>query len=309
MEKIDRLEEWVHQRMPEPAAAWPDPAAGRSHLDWRIAARQRPVLFLAGAAAALCAAVLVLPGPRLAAQRLWDSVVVGRIQVLIADLDGAGVASGFFSPDVMGRMEVGAASSIGEASQRAGFWPRLPDPDVFSVSPTYSVANATLAATPQLRTPALRYLVARAGGSPDEVPDSWNGVVLQVRVGPVIVADYGGVWLLQSLPFEVIKPADFDLELFYRIAFQALGATELHAQSLGADLAINPALLIFMPREDSHLVHEFPTRSGNGVIIGEVYGPGSNVLLWSGSDRLYALFSDTGKVTRDFLIRVANSLD
>jgi hypothetical protein len=48
-----------------------------------------------------------------------------------------------------------------------------------------------------------------------------------------------------------------------------------------------------------------------GVMIGEVYGPGTNVGLWSGSDRLYAIFSGTGdaKPPRDFLIRVANALD
>lgn len=311
MEKIDRLEEWVHHRMAasEPVAAWPDLAAGRSHLDRRTATRQRPVLFWACAAAALGAAVLLLPGPRLAAQRLWDRVVLGRIQVLIADLDVAGAASGFFSPQNL-QLDVNAATSIGDASQRAGFWPRLPDPDVFPVSPTFTVAGATLATLP-LRTPAIRDLVARAGGSPGEVPDSWNGAVLQVRVGPVIMADYGGVVLLQSLPFELVKPADFDLELFYRIAFQALGVSDLYSRSLGADLAVNPALLMMMPREDSHLVHEFPTRSGTGVMIGEVYGPGTNVGLWRGSDRLYAIFSGTGdaKPTRDFLIRVANTLD
>jgi hypothetical protein len=309
MEKIDRLEEWVDQRMAasEPAASWPDLAAGRRRLEQRIATRRRPVLLWAGAAAALCAAVLVLPGPRLAAQRLWDRVVLGRIQVLIADLDVAGAASAFFSPQNV-HLDVSAAASIGEASERAGFWPHLPDSGVFPGSPTYRVADATLATLP-LRTPAIRYLVARAGGSPGDVPDSWNGAMLEVRVGPVILADYGGVVLLQSLPFELVKPVDFDLELFYRIAFQALGASELYARSLGADLAVNPALLMFMPREDSHLVHEFPTRSGTGVMIGEVYGPGSKVALWSGSNRLYALYTEEGKVSRDFLIRVANTLD
>jgi hypothetical protein len=311
MEKTDHFELWVHERLTasDPAAAWPDSAAGRRQLDLRIAARRRPALLWAGAAVAVCAAVLVLPGPRLAAQRLWDRVVLGRIQVLIADLDVAGAASGFFSPQNL-RLDVNGATSIGDASQRAGFWPRLPEPDVFPVSPTFSVADATLATLP-LRTPAIRYLVARAGGSPGEVPDSWNGAVLQVRVGPVIMADYGGVVLLQSLPFELVKPSDFDLELFYRIAFQALGVSDLYSRSLGADLAVNPALLMFMPREDSHLVHEFPTRSGTGVMIGEVYGPGTSVGLWSGSDRLYAIFSGTGeaKPTRDFLIRVAKTLD
>jgi hypothetical protein len=310
MEKTDHLEQWVHERMAasDLATAWPDLATGRTLLDRRrIAARPRRVLLWAGAAVAVCAAVLVLPGPRLAAQRLWDRVVLGRIQVLIADFDGPGGVAGFFSPQVV-NMEVHGVASIEEAGQVAGFVPRLPEPDVFSVAPTFSVADVT-AAMPPLRAPAIRYLAARTGGSASEVPDTWDGVTLKLRVGPVIMADYGGVILLQSLPFELIKPADFDLRLFYRIAFRALGASELHAQTLSADLDINPALLMVMPREDSELVQGFRTRSGTGVMIEGVYGPGKIVGVWSGSDRVYALYPNTREVTRDFVIRVANALD
>jgi hypothetical protein len=64
-----------------------------------------------------------------------------------------------------------------------------------------------------------------------------------------------------------------------------------------------------MPREDSELVHGFRTRSGTGVMIEEVYGPGKIVGVWSRSDRLYALYPDTVEVTRDVLLRVANALD
>jgi hypothetical protein len=288
MEKTDHLEQWVHERMAasDPAAAWPDLATGRTFLDRRrIAAQPRRVLLWAGATAAVFAAVLALPGPRLAAQRLWDQVFLGRLQVLFADFGGLGAGAGSFVTEAH-LPDVHRVASIEEAGQLAGFLPRLPEPDVFPVAPTYSVAGVTSA---KLRLP--------------------TRVVLEVRAGPVIMADYGGVLLLQSLPFELIKPADFDLELFYRRAFRALGASERFARALSNDLAINPALLMVMPKEDFDLVHEFPTRSGTGVMIEEVYGPGKIVGVWSGSDRLYALYPDTREVTRDFLIRVANALD
>jgi hypothetical protein len=125
----------------------------------------------------------------------------------------------------------------------------------------------------------------------------------------VIIADYEGVLLLQSLPFQLIKPADFDLELFYRIAFQALGMTEQDARALSIDLAISPSLLMFMPMEERELLREFKTKSGTGMMIEEVYGPGKIAALWSGSDRLYALFPATGEVTREFIVEVANGVD
>jgi hypothetical protein len=161
----------------------------------------------------------------------------------------------------------------------------------------------------QLRTPAIRYLLAQAGGSSSEVPDAWNGVVLEARVGPIVVADYNGVLLLQSLPFRLIKPVDFDLELFYRIAFQSIGMNEDDARALSADAAISPALLMVMPKEERDLVHEFRTKSGTGMMIEEVYGPGKIAALWSGADRLYALFPASGEISREFVIKVANALE
>jgi hypothetical protein len=138
------------------------------------------------------------------------------------------------------------------------------------------------------------------------VPDSWNGVVLDVRVGPVVIADYGGILLLQSRPFRMIKPADFDLELFYRIAFRSIGMSEYAAGVLSADAGFSPAMLTFMPKEDTKLLREFRTNTGKGMMIAEVYGPGTITALWSGNDRVYALW---GNVNADFVARVANALD
>ena len=161
----------------------------------------------------------------------------------------------------------------------------------------------------RLRTPAIRYLVDRAGGPAGEVPDSWDGAELALHIGPVAIADYQGILLLQSLPFELTTPAGFDLELFYRLAFRAMGMSAFEAWTSSRDLSINPALLMVMPEEDRGLVHEFETKAGAGVMIEEVYGPGKIAAIWSGSDRVYALFPSEREVTKEFVVKVANALD
>jgi hypothetical protein len=310
MEMNERLEQWVNERT---AAAdlpteWPDLETGWTQLGRQTRRRRRHLLAWAGATAALCTAVFALPASRLAAQRLWDQVVMGRIQVVTTDYDGHGAAVGSFSPELQSRPEAHPMSSIDEATQVAGFAPHVPAAGVFQVSPTYSVTDMTSAKL-QLRVPAIRALVQQAGGEPGLVPAGWDGVELEVRIGPVIIADYGGILLLQSIPFPLEKPADFDLELFYRIAFRALGMSEGDAHSLSADLGFSPALLMFMPQEDRELLHEFTTRHGTGMMIDEVYGRGKTLALWSSPDRIYALFPSEHNVSRELVITVANALD
>jgi hypothetical protein len=75
-----------------------------------------------------------------------------------------------------------------------------PGHTLFATSPSYWVADV-MSAKLRLRTPAIRHFFARAGGSASEVPDAWNGAVMEVRIGPVVVADCDGVFLLQSRPF------------------------------------------------------------------------------------------------------------
>jgi hypothetical protein len=260
-----------------------------------------------GATAAVFAALLVVPQSRAVAQRLWNQVFLGRVQVLITGFD-EGTDVGLFSPDVRHTPEARPVPTAVDASRAAGFVPRLPGLDLFATAPRYSVTDAT-SATLRLRTAAIRELVVRAGGVATDVPDSWNDAVLEVRIGPVIIADYEGVLLLQSLPFQLTTPPNFDLEAFYRIAFRSFGMSEREARTLSADLGLSPALLTFMPKEDERLVHEFTTRRGPGILIDEVYGDGKTLAVWSGSDRLYAMFLPTQKTARGFATEVANAVD
>jgi hypothetical protein len=189
-------------------------------------------------------------------------------------------------------------------AESAGFSPRLPA-IIFPASPQYRVL-AEIPATLKLRTPAMRYLLAQAGGSASDVPDGWNGVTLDLRLGPIVMADYQGTLLLQSRPARLTTPANFDLALFYRIAFQSMGMSEQDAWALSSDMGFSPALLMFMPKEDRNLLREFNTPRGTGMMIAKVFGKGTIAALWSGSDRLYALY---GTIDEDLVTRVANALE
>ena len=310
METHDRVEEWVNARLSasSPPSGWPDEDIARRRLEQRIAGR-RPhrIILWAGATTAVCAALLIVPQSRAVAQRLWDQLFLGRLQVLITVLDER-ADPGLFSPDLQHMPEARPVPTAVDASRAAGFVPRLPGVDVFATAPRFSVTDAT-SGTLRLRTADIRDLVVRAGGFATDVPDSWNGAVLEVRIGPVVIADYEGALLLQSLPFRLMTPPNFDLEAFYRIAFRSFGMSEQDARRLSADLGISPALLTFMPKEDDAFVHEFQTRSGTVLTIDEVYGHDKTLAVWSTPDRLYALFGTTATMSRTFLTEVANALD
>jgi hypothetical protein len=248
-----------------------------------------------------------VPATRTAAQRLWDEVFVGRVELISTDFEHGAVAH-LFSPEFRLRPEPTAVASLQDAANTAGFWPRLPAPGMFSSQPKFSVTDEGLAALP-LDVPAIRSLAERAGIPASEVPDSWNDGMLELRVGPIIVADYNGVLLLQSLPFQLKTPAGFNLELFYRIAFRSLGMSDAEARAMSVDAAMSPAYLTLAPKEEQELFTKFTTKAGTGVMVSEVYGPGKIAALWSGVDRLYALFPAEGDISRELIVKVANSVE
>jgi hypothetical protein len=63
---------------------------------------------------------------RAIAQRLWDQVVLGRLQVLITNYDEQGAAASVFSPDIQHQPELRPVASLEEAGRIAGISPQLP---------------------------------------------------------------------------------------------------------------------------------------------------------------------------------------
>jgi hypothetical protein len=219
-----------------------------------------------------------------------------------------GAVAHLFSPEFRLRPEPSPVASLEEAGNTAGFWPHLPGPGVFTSQPKFSVTDVGLAALP-LDGPAIRSLAVKAGIPASVVPASWIDGLLELRVGPIVVADYNGVLLLQSLPFQLKTPADFNLELFYRIAFRSLGMSDEEARAMSVDAAMSPAYLTLAPKEEQELFTKFKTKTGSGVMISEVYGNGKIAALWSGVDRVYALFPAEGEISKEFVVKVANAVD
>jgi hypothetical protein len=97
-----------------------------TRIDERLARRPSRVWLWAVATTAVLVAVLALPAPRAIAQRLWDQVVLGRLQVLITNYDEQGAAASVFSPDIQHQPELRPVASLEEAGRIAGFSPQLP---------------------------------------------------------------------------------------------------------------------------------------------------------------------------------------
>jgi hypothetical protein len=57
--------------------------------------------------------------------------------------------------------------------------------------------------TRPLKTADMERALARAGVSDIAVPKEWEGLTLIAEAGPVVVADYNGVQIVQSAPFRV----------------------------------------------------------------------------------------------------------
>lgn len=146
-------------------------------------------------------------------------------------------AVGFFSPQMVHRPDVRPVASFRSYSHR-----RLRA----EASSDYLRGNADLLGhrrsvrDAEASHAGIRYLLAQAGGSASDVPDDWNGTTLDVRLGPIVIADYDGTLLLQRRPFRLIAPAGFDLALFYRIAFRSMGIGEQQAAAPSNDMGFSP---------------------------------------------------------------------
>src|SRR5713101_4961316 len=80
---------WVANRLATIEPQWsPNLARGRELLDARLAGRRHSWTWIAAAAAtaAVCVAVLALPGTRAFAQEVWYRFVLSRVDVVRLDL-------------------------------------------------------------------------------------------------------------------------------------------------------------------------------------------------------------------------------
>ena len=295
--------QWVKARLDAVAPAWnPDTEGARRRAH---ASDFAPSTWLpygkALAAVAGLVAVLLLPPVRPLAQELWYRLTVSRIDVVQLDLsrmpldthvrtDGAHVS----------------VATLDEASARAGFVPTLPSADLVPDVPVLTVTSR-IDVTQQLRAADLRRALDRVGASDLDIPAAWDGAELQVSVGPLVIAEYEGLYIVQATPIRLQVPTAISLADVAEVMFRAAGSSWWEARALGEAYAASPAWLFDVPEDEQATVEAVPMWNGStAFVIGETTDDGGNqtTVLVSSPSRLVAVTS----ASRETSLRVAEAI-
>jgi hypothetical protein len=261
------------------------------------------------AAAAACAAAVVLfalPTPRAVAQRIWDSLFLGRVEVVRLDFDK-------LPADLLRSERVGPAAApiavpdAHEAARVAGFSPRLPNAGVLRDLPRLSVAGP-IRAHQTVSVPVLKAALRTAGAGDIDVPQQWDGATLAVRVSPIVIAEYPEVSLTQCLPIALDLPAGFEISRFLEAVFRVAGLKAREARYLSEKFSALPAWFLGLPQDETVEIHEIQLMSGPGMLIEDFDDAGQRervAIVWSAPDRIYAI---SGKINRELAVVIANAV-
>jgi hypothetical protein len=253
----------------------PDVARARASLDSRLTARSRPWTWPIAATAAVCAAVLAIPGTRAVAQELWDRFVLNRVDIVRIDLSrlplSTHITTNGFEESV---------PNIEEAGRKAGFRPYLP------------------ASTER---PALTVLGRIEMEQTIHLPE-WEGAKLRTEIGPMISAKYpDGVEVLQFQPVVFSAPSGFPLDRFTEEAFRSIGVSAWEAHALGQRFAAHPSWLVDIPPDQVVNIEDVNLRNGPALLIEE---PETAMVVRGTDERIYLVRSGS----RDVSLRIAEAL-
>jgi hypothetical protein len=302
MEYRQNTSEWVDAKLANLASTWePNPQQARA----RLAAREGSVglaprrlrLAAAFAGCALCILV-VIPGTRAVAQRIWDKLFLGHVTVLRVNTEALPwELSVQAAPDKVS--EVDTPSS---AAERAGFIPLLPP-----IVPMNLAVIGAVRADVKLSTLQLQQALQIAGVMDIVVPSDWDGVRIGIDVSPMIVANYpGDITLMQLQPIGVTAPAGFAMHDFAEIAFRIVGLNSTDARRMASQFTANPSWFLGVPRDEAADIREVDLRSGKGIVIedrDEDTKSLTTALVWSITDRTFLL---SGKIGAERAIAIAN---
>jgi hypothetical protein len=300
--------QWVEERLRALEATGdfqPDVVRARVRLRERSDGATMRVRRVWLAVAAACLVLVALPWPRAGAQHLWDRIVLGRVEVVQttgAALPDHITATFAMEPRPFVRDSVRDAA---EAERLTGFRPELPPPGVLDGTPRLSVVRRVTLATSPLKIADIERALAAAGVTDITVPREWEGTILVAEGGPLVVAEYDGVELMQSAPFKMAAPAGFQFRQFMEIAFRVFGRSAMEARALGAKFEANPALVMHFPERDA--VRDVPLRWGQGIFVGDPDGADGICFFWNTSDRIYIVSAE--KMSHQAAATLANSIE
>ena len=122
-------DDWVDKQLASLPAIDREPNIAKALAALRARERGRQAVkrrwtWAVSTAAVICVALLTLPGSRVVAQRLWDSLFLKRAEIVRVNFENIPKA---LTADILsGRSGPEGVSSIDEAEHKAGFHPLLP---------------------------------------------------------------------------------------------------------------------------------------------------------------------------------------
>lgn len=262
-------------------------------------ARRIPAPLLAvAAAAALLAAILIVPSTRAWAQSAWRSLVLWRAEPLSIDM--ANTSLDLLMPNVFPlhrRGEVWQPSDLAEAEKIANFHvvtlssPLLPYRPSFRIEQQPEIARV-------VDLSAIRKELIKLDRPLVPAPAGIDGARVVLRPqGRLVVTSYGEcpqirgmlracAFLVQARPKVLELPPGVSLEPFLRFSLQLAGLSEIHAERLLRMAGPDPA--IFLPNEAGSTLEPVTVKGQRGVLV---RGPGNavHVLHWQDSEFHYEL--------------------
>ena len=260
-------------------------------------------------------ALTIFPATRSTAQRMWNRFFQGNVEIVrVTHMNGK-------PPDAVVPMRPPLpASNAGEAAALAGFLPHFPTASAlgeFGSEPTLMVRESSIQPY-TIRVADLRSALEAAGVSPADasIPQEWDGVVIQQRGGPSVMAMYRDVLFFQTTPNEIIVPGGFAFDAFLEVLLRSSGLTAPAARERRNRFAQNPALLMFLPSDFKADVREISVQTGHGILVynggsenvrcGFCPDAGETLAVWSSADRMYGL---KGHLTPERALAIANSIN
>ena len=302
--ETNRKDSWVANRLATIEPQWsPNLARGRELLDARLLGRRRSWTWMAATAtAAVCVAVLALPGTRALAQELWYRFVLNRVDVVRLDLSKLPL---HLQVTTNGLEQ--SVQNIDEAERESGFKPYLPSPGILYANPGITVAGP-IQVDETIHVHDIESALGKVGARDVQVPAEWEGMQLRAAIGPVVTANYPeDVQIMQARPFELSVPSGFALQHFAEVAFRSIGVSFWEARAMARKFAGHPAWLLDIPADAVVSVQEVALRAGPALLIEDFDEKGAAkraTVIRSTSERIYSVSSRN----RELSIKVANAL-
>lgn len=192
--------------------------------------------------------------------------------------------------------------SLAEATQRVGFTARLPKSDK---KPRFAVITP-MREQLKISVPALTAALREAKADDVKVPESWDGVTIDLQQRPGVYIDFGDFFIAEAPPVMLTTREGFPMDQFIEVLARVLGMNARDAAALRQRFAAGPAGYFPIPPRYELDVHDVKVRSGSGMLFQNAEKDGELALGWSDADRTYFL---SGLMTESQAVALATSLE